>query len=312
VRVLGIPLPAHPARNTLYAERDPAGDLYQDILYRVYVADRGRGRSGGVGLPAPELRLAGGGVLRGRALCGAINANHMYASQTLPQSIQDSLVNWPGKDPTTNPALNPIFFEKFFNLGYTLAAFKTDPELAATDATPAGTNYDNRDARYMVGHFSLHYGRVLALRGRVPGTPRTHGGARVMGAGQLRYWDMCVIESLVTTRTFRCLYDEQLPLRRGRRYLIAVSKRGERPRNARRECGVAWLEADPAGDGAGRPEQGALLTRNVLPSRRFHRSSFDVETPNTAAGIMGPFYPRGTYMTVPEFEARGCPFRTGG
>ena len=102
--VLGSPPPAQPARNTLYAQPDPNYNSYQDILYRVYVPDKGRGRAGGEPLPKPELHLADGSVLKGQALCDALNSNHAYASQNLPLPAYQSYVNWPGKDPATNPA----------------------------------------------------------------------------------------------------------------------------------------------------------------------------------------------------------------
>ncbi len=311
VRVLATEAAAAAEPNTLYAAPDPAGDSYQDIIYRVYVPDRGRSLAGGGGLPEPELRLANGTRLEGDALCESLNSNHDYRPTLLPQATQDTLVNWPGKDPATNPALPELEFEKFFNLQYSLAAFKTEAEQAATSAEPIGTQYNNNDARYMTGAFSFVYGPVLALRGRLPTTPRTRQGQRVMGAGQLRVWDMCVIESLVTTRTYGCLFDQQLPLQDPdrRRYLITVAQAGDRPENARRRCGVAWLGADPAGDGAGRPDSGTLLTRNVLPAAGFRRSSFAVTEPDTAAPVMGRYYPRGEYLGVEEFEAHGCPFR---
>ena len=44
-----------------------------------------------------------------------------------------------------------------------------------------------------------------------------------MGSGQMREWDMCVLESLAVTATYRCLYDEQIPLRKKRRYVIVVA-----------------------------------------------------------------------------------------
>jgi hypothetical protein len=121
---------------------------------------------------------------------------------------------------------------------------------------------------------------------------------------------MCTIQSLVTTKTYRCLFDEQVPMRsRKRHYVILVSKADQRPSNARRECGVAWLPADPEGDGAGRTDAGQLLTRNILPSPGFKRSIWDVSSPFNARETMGDFYPKGTYMDKEDFEARGCPFR---
>ena len=40
----------------------------------------------------------------------------------------------------------------------------------------------------------------------------------------------------------------------------------------------------------------------MIPSARFHRSSWDVTQPNTAAQVMGPYYPTGTYMSKAQFE----------
>ncbi len=306
VTVLGSDVPAQPARNTLYAAPDPQYNSYQDILYRVYVPDRGRGRAGGEPLPTPELRLADGSVLKGQAMCDALNSNHAYASQNLPLPVYNSYVNWPGKDPATNPA-NPVFsFEKFFSLAYSLSAYKTPAERAAADYTPVGTFYNNLDARYLVGNYSFAYGQVLVVRGKLPKTPLTHSREQRMGGGQMREWDMCVEESLAVTGTYRCLYDEQLPLRRGRRYTIVVAHAGLRPRNATKRCGVGWLPADPLGDAAGRPDIGTLVTRNVIPSPGFHRSSWEVTRPNTAAQVMGPYYPTGTYMSKAKFQSMGC------
>ena len=53
-----------------------------------------------------------------------------------------------------------------------------------------------------------------------------------MGSGQMREWDMCVLESLAVTSTYRCLYDEQIPLRKKRRYVIVVAHAANRPANA--------------------------------------------------------------------------------
>ena len=105
----------------------------------------------------------------------------------------------------------------------------------------------------MVGPYSFRFGEVLAVHGRMPTTPRTLNGQTRTRAGQLVEWDICGIQSLVTTKTYRCLFDEQIPKRsRNRNYVVLFSKADQRPSNARRKCGVAWLPADPAGDGAGR------------------------------------------------------------
>ena len=70
----------------------------------------------------------------------------------------------------------------------------------------------------------------------------------------------------------------------------------------------APVTADPLGDAAGRPDVGSLVSRNVIPSPRFQRSSWQVTQPNTAAQVMGRYYPTGSYMSRAQFEAKGCPF----
>src|SRR5262249_17341256 len=167
-RAPGPPPTPRPARAPTYPEPDPTGGSYQAIPYRVYAPDKGRNRRGGEPLPTPELRLADGTVLKGQAMCDALNSNHAYQSQNLPLPVYESYVNWPGKDPATNPA-NPAFsFERFFNLSYALSAYKTPAEHAAADYTPVGTFYNNLDARYISGTYSFAYGQLLVLRGKLP------------------------------------------------------------------------------------------------------------------------------------------------
>lgn len=309
VRVLGTPAPAKPAVNTLYATT--SADSYQDILYRVYVPDRGRNRAGGTGIPRPELILADGTVLKGKALCAALNSNHDYGANILPRAAYDALVSWPGKDPLTNPATSRFEFVKFFNLPLSMARYRTTPEFEeawASNPVEQGTLYANDDARYMTAAISFRFGKVVVIRGSMPTTPRTLRGQKRTRRGQMVEWDMCSVESLATTKTHRCIFDEQVPLKgKKRRYTIVVAKAADRPRNAIRRCGVAWLPADPDGDGAGRKDSGLLLTRNVIPNRGFRHSIQKVTSPFNAARTMGRYYPRGSYTSKAAFQKLGCP-----
>lgn len=313
VTVLGEPKPDRPAPNTLYAE--PIEGAHQDVLYRVYIPDRGRDFAGGTGIPTPSLKLEDGTVLTGQALCEAMNSIHDYTSQTVSEQTYYSnlLVNFPGKDPATNPAEPEFSFSKFFNLETALGRFGTRSYWEARWALNPeyrGTLYDNSDARYMTGAYSFDFGDGLAIHGRLPTTPLTLDGQKKTRAGQLVEWDLCVTQSIVTTRTYSCVFDEQIPLRsRKRNYVVLISKKEDRPSNAINRCGVRWLPADPAGDGAGRPNVGQLLTRNVIPSPDFGKSSWAVTSPFDAASIMGEFFPRGTYFSKERFESKGCPFR---
>lgn len=311
ITVKGEAVPASPARNTLYAS--PIADRNQDILYRVYVPDKGRNLSGGTGVPKPSLKLADGTVLTGQAMCDQLSSSHDYTNNLMSPAIYQALLNSPGKDPATNPALPEFTFKKYFNMQNTLANYRDrDAQLSAWEANPTeeGTQYNNNDARYMTGGYSFRYGENLVIHGRAPTTPKTLNGQKRTKAGQMVEWDMCGIQALTTTKTYRCLFDEQVPVRgKQRKFVIAVTKLEDRPRNAKRKCGVAWLRADPAGDGAGRDDAGTLITRNVLPSSGFKRSIWDVTSPFTAEEEMGTYYPKGTYMSKKDFQSHGCPFR---
>lgn len=311
INVLGEPVPSTLARNTLYANPSPGS--HQDILYRVYVPDKGRNLSGGTGIPKPSLRLADGTVLTGQALCNQMNSTHDYTGSLMAPSIWQSLVNSPGKDPATNPALPEFTFVKYFNLPNVFARFKTEAEQQAAwlaNPEPVGTQYNNNDARYMTGAYSFRFGQTLTIHGRAPTTPKTLDGRRKVNAGQMVEWDLCGIQALTTTKTYRCLFDEQIPTTgRNRNYVVSVTQAENRPWNAKRKCGVAWLRADPEGDGAGRTDAGTLLTRNVLPSTGFKTSIWDVTSPFDAKEKMAGFYPKGTYMSKKAFQSHGCPFK---
>ncbi len=110
----------------------------------------------------------------------------------------------------------------------------------------------------------------------------------------------------MTTYTPDCLADRQLPLDSRRRYTIVVSRPEDRPANATRLCGVAWLEWPARGDGAGDPDYGLLIMRNMLVSPKFGHAIQRVTKAGTEAQVMGPYFPDSSYSTKADFEARGC------
>ena len=90
----------------------------------------------------------------------------------------ESYVNWPGKDPATNPADPNFCFEKFFSLNYALSAYKTPAEHATADYTPVGTFYNNLDARYINGTLQLRLRAGAGVRGKMPKPSRSPMPAR--------------------------------------------------------------------------------------------------------------------------------------
>ena len=169
-----------------------------------------------------------------------------------------------------------------------------------------GGFYSNRDSAYIYVHLSRLFGPVLVVRGTLPRTPQTESGVKRMPRGQLRFWSLCSGESRVTTRTPDCLSDRQVLRRSGRHYTVVVSTRADRPSNATARCGVAWLDWGDRGDGAGDPNYGLLIMRNMLASPGFKQAIQRVSEPGTEPEVMGRYFPRSAYATTGDFESRGC------
>jgi len=314
VTVLNAPPPLDAASrepNTLYAQ--PATGAAIELAYRVYEPDRGYGFTGGTELPRAVLVLKDGTHARGDDACAAVNdPNRDITVQTIPEALWETARATPGCDAETNPAYDPIRWERFFNVNYASLAVITDCTNAGREARlqmdveSEGGFYSNRDSAYIFAHLSRDFGPVVVLRGRLPDFPQTVAGPRRMPAGELRFWSLCTGESRVTTRTPDCLADRQVLAQSGRSYTIVVSKREDRPVNARAGCGVAWLDWGERGDGAGDPDYALLIMRNMLVDPDWDEAIQRVERPSEEAGVMKEHFPRSSYETVEEFEAGGC------
>jgi hypothetical protein len=297
--------------NTLYAKAN--GGAAIELLYRTYEPDRGRDLTGGTGLPSPRLRLADGSRLRGRAACQQINdSNRSIPVLTTPEDQWKTFWNAPGCDPAAAPAVNPVRWKRFFTfdharlgvaLGCSDAGYLAHQQLPAEDR---GGFYSNRDIRYLYAFVSRHFGELVVVQARMPTVPKTRRGQRRMGRGQLRYWSLCSAESAVTSRSEDCLADREVPLAPGREFTIVVSTPEQRPANAVRSCGVAWLRWPQGGDGAGRPDFATLIVRNMLPAPGFAEAIQNVTKLGTEQQVMGPYFPRASYSSRSGFEARGC------
>ncbi len=297
--------------NTLYAR--PEGGASIELAYRVYEPDRGLDLTGSTGLPRVQLNLPDGSVQRGGKACKAINdPNREITVDTTPEVQWETARQTPGCNGATNPAYDPVRWERFFNYEYAALGVVTDCTTEgrafrhSVAPTLEGGNYSNRDSAYIYAHLSRKFGPVLVLRGKLPRTPRTRAGQKIMGRGQMRFWSLCTGESRVTTFTPDCLADRQVPIDSGRNFEIVVSRRGDRPSNARRPCGVAWLNWGDRGDGAGDPDYGVLIMRNMLVSPRFANAIQNVPRAGEEAGVLGPYLPQPSYTSRAEFEAAGC------
>jgi hypothetical protein len=298
-------------RNTIYGGQSQTEPI--ELFYRVYEPEPGRDLTGGTRLPRHELVLPDGTSATRTAACDQINdPDREIPTDTISPQLWRGGRSTPPCDPETNPAYNPPRWERFFNIEYAALAVVSDCTEAGRQARLSmepeneGGFYSNRDSAYIYAHLAREFGPVLVVQGKLPRFPMTTRKPNRMPDADMRWWSLCTGESRVTVRTPDCLSDRQVLKRSGRNYTIVVSKREDRPSNARRGCGVAWLDWGPNGDGAGDPDYGLLILRNMLVDPDFEHAIQNVQRPGEEQAVMGPYFPHSGYSTREEFEARGC------
>jgi hypothetical protein len=309
--VVGGPIPEVRAPNTIYTQStDPSARLGMSI--RNYLPDKGLDGTGGAGLPKLTLNLADGSKLTGDAACAMLDPIEDRSTSTFPADVWKGLVAG-SADPVNAPAADPPRWERFWNAFYSVAgAFITDPEERASTYPPTdvGGFQSNPDTRYLLSQVSLKYGPVVTVTGKLPRFPTTLPSAERWPRGyQVRYWSLCTGSSPVSGLGYDCVYDQQVPLGKHRRYTMVVSRPEDRPRNARRKCGYRWLtfgEGENSDDPAARDYMDVLYMRFMAPSPNWARAPQMVQTPGTEAAVMGPYFPRSDYTTKREFQQRGC------
>jgi len=306
--------PAYRLPNTLYAK---AGDEGKVVLaWRIYVTDKNRDITGGVGLPEPVVTLADGTVLDTEASYAALSIDHtplpnMKMDLQLYIPLREGIVlqqyGWPYPIPETFPAQNPPVFKKVFNVDETVACSFVKQFLGICDPAPEYIvgQYANLDNQYMSVTVNRGHGEVVVIRGKAPVTPETYKRDPFMqGDVDMRYWSITSNESIATTKVVDGTYDEQVPLDPNGYYTIVVSLPEDRPLNTQERNGVKWLSWPENGDGVlfppqyNHPDDGNLIFRNMLPSSDFGHAIQDVEYPETEAAVLGPYMPVCEYMSI--------------
>ncbi|MBC2713758.1 MAG: hypothetical protein HF978_00415 [Desulfobacteraceae bacterium] len=316
--------PADPADrlpNTLYAKSGDEGKIV--LAWRIYVTDKNRDITGGVGLPEPRVTLADGTVLDTEASYAALSIDQtpipilnmdLQTYIALREGIVLQQYGWPYPIPETFPAQNPPVFKKVFNVNETVACSFVKQFLGICDPAPEYIvgQYANLDNQYMSVTINRGHGEVVVIRGKAPVTPATYKRVPFMQENvDMRYWSITSNESIATTKVADGVYDEQAPLDPNGYYTIVVSLPEDRPLNAQERNGVKWLAWPENGDGVlfppqyNHPDDGNLIIRNMLPSSDFGHAIQDVELPGTESDVLGPYMPVCQYMSIVEFEALG-------
>ena len=287
--------------NILYAPQ--YRNNQQLIVYRVYLPDRDTAPSGGVNLPNPVLTLADGTELIKKEACKAIKASQpltvSFDALGIPPNEYRKLISQPNK-PDTWPAQNPP--EWFIQLDRKSLIGMYTGDIDPGAPRSEGGFYPNLDNHYIRTIINRKHGKVLILKGKAPTTPQTYNGEGIVDEGELRYWSLCSNQSFVNTRVNDCLFDEEVPLGPDGFYTIAISRAEDRPRNAVKECGIAWLPMADDGDGMFDEDVTIIQFRHMLPSSNFDHSIQRVMKQDQLEAIMGPYMPKSRYLMPNQVE----------
>lgn len=277
----------------------------QTILYRIYARDRGTDETGGVGLPTPVLTLADGKVLRGAETCVPLRARQALqldpAAMAVPMEKYYDLLAAAAKISPIHPATNPPTWYQQLDRD-ALYAMYTGAPIKADARKSEGGFYPNLDNQYIRTILNRKLGKVFVLRAKAPTTPKTLGGDVKMGGGDLRYWSYCSNQGFANTRVNECVHDENVPVGPDGYYTIVVSRAADRPRNAIRQCGIAWLPMADDGDGAVDADVTVLQLRHMLGAGEFKHAVQNIGKVGDEAKDMGEYFPRGRYISTTAFE----------
>ena len=218
-----------------------------------------------------------------------------------------------------HPAVNPVTWYKYFGPAWLLAPYYAGTSQASQiatlplTATGLGANPANG---YVLTWLDRSFGpdrnghNIAVMHGKLPTTPATYAGEPRMQRGtQLRYWSACTGEGPTSGKTTGpCLADEEVPIDAGRDYTIVVSLPGDRPSNATKKCGVAWMNWGTTGDGDTRPRSTMMFLRNLATTATpaFRNAVQNVADPAKLKSVMGDYLPTVTYTTAAKFQHRGC------
>jgi hypothetical protein len=266
-----------PGPNVLYV--DPSKNPTGVFTLRVYVPDKKRDMTGGVGLPQVTWQPNSEGAPAFTSPCRDLEKpsvstiTPLYAQQDGPESG----LPMPGR-PT------PVW-HKFTNICQAGADLFFDnpygdnlPDSGSNPCSNFGSGgfLSNMDNAYVYTGISRGYGRLLVIHGEAP----TFG----LDGQQLRYWSFCQNDPY-NQRYIACLRDDQVKLDKDGFYTIVVSRPSDRPK-----CAKNWIPWGPQ-------PWGTLIYRHMLPDPDFsgaiQKSSYGSEKQT-----MGDYYPSAHYSTA--------------
>jgi hypothetical protein len=249
-------------------------------VYRVYVADRGLDRTGGVGVPRVTL-LAPNGSTRTLQPCPFADAE-----SSLPNLIV--LLRLNGFTDAANFLQGILAATNRLTAGSCNLSQPTPAAVTFAPATLGADFFPNIETTYLeTSGLCFQAGKVLVVRGKAPVFPNTYVGESIFesafdGEIQLRYWSMCNNDRVIPYPVVACRADFETELDNDYYYTYVVSGDPSPPTGLPPHA--TWL---PWGATAV-PKN--LILRNILPT-------------DFTGG--GDYYPRGVFCDQMLFLQQG-------
>ena len=279
------------------------GPNQQLIIYRVYLPDNKTGPLGGVNLPQLKV-IKDGETYSGNDACKILNASQNLAitidAAGIPPMMYRELASQTDK-PETWPAKNPPEWYIQMDRQSLIGIYTGEFNNKAPRST--GGFFPNLDNHYLRTIINRKYGKVVLLKAKAPLTPKTYNSNPTYKENELRYWSVCSNQSFGNTRVNDCLFDEEIPLDKNGYFTIFVSRLKDRPRNANKECGYAWLPMAEDGDGVFDEDVSIIQFRHMLARDDFSNSIQSVESQNDTKKVMKEYFPKSRYFMKNQVES---------
>ena len=279
------------------------GPNQQLIIYRVYLPDNKTGPLGGVNLPQLKV-IKDGKTYSGNDACKILNASQNLAitidAAGIPPMMYRELASQTDK-PETWPAKNPPEWYIQMDRQSLIGIYTGEFNNKAPRST--GGFFPNLDNHYLRTIINRKYGKVVLLKAKAPLTPKTYNSNPTYKENELRYWSVCSNQSFGNTRVNDCLFDEEIPLDKNGYFTIFVSRLKDRPRNANKECGYAWLPMAEDGDGVFDEDVSIIQFRHMLARDDFSNSIQSVESQNDTKKVMKEYFPKSRYFMKNQVES---------
>ena len=279
------------------------GPNQQLIIYRVYLPDNKTGPLGGVNLPQLKV-IKDGKTYAGNDACKILNASQNLAitidAAGIPPMMYRELASQTDK-PETWPAKNPPEWYIQMDRQSLIGIYTGEFNNKAPRST--GGFFPNLDNHYLRTIINRKYGKVVLLKAKAPLTPKTYNSNPTYKENELRYWSVCSNQSFGNTRVNDCLFDEEIPLDKNGYFTIFVSRLKDRPRNANKECGYAWLPMADDGDGVFDEDVSIIQFRHMLARDDFSNSIQSVKSQNDTKKVMKEYFPKSRYFMKNQVES---------